>query len=165
MRNLWTPWRYQYIRSQKSNGCVFCDALSSADEEQALVLHRGRLNFVLLNRYPYSNGHLMIAPNEHISTPVETGNDTINDMAVLMKEAVQVLNEAYNPDGFNIGMNIGTAAGAGIKDHFHLHVVPRWHGDTNYMTSIGNTRLIPQTLEEIWKELKYLFDKLHKNDK
>ena len=160
MKNLWTPWRYKYIVSDKSGPCIFCLALKSKDDTESLLLHRGKFNIVLLNRYPYSNGHLMIASNEHIASPDLSDQDTLSEMTQLMQGCIRVLKENYKPNGFNIGMNIGRVAGAGIDDHYHLHIVPRWDGDTNFMTVLSEVRLIPQELSEAYDQLKPLLAKI-----
>ena len=133
------------------NGCIFCSALEQEDS-QALIIHRGKLAFVILNRYPYTNGHLMVVPYNH-SIPLRSSiPETRAEMMELLSKAITVLRKVYNPQGFNLGGNIGEAAGAGVADHVHLHVLPRWSGDTNFMTAIGDTRVIPETLDETLKK-------------
>jgi ATP adenylyltransferase len=163
METLWTPWRYKYIVSDKGSECIFCDALLKADNSKSLVIHRGKYNLVMLNRYPYSNGHIMIAPNEHIASPELSGSDTLIEMLMLVQNCLEALRESYKPCGFNIGMNLGRAAGAGIEDHYHLHIVPRWEGDTNFMTVLNDVRLIPQDLNDVYDQLKPLLDKIISN--
>jgi ATP adenylyltransferase len=154
MHVLFTPWRYEYLTSQKSDsGCIFCNAVASDDEQSTLTLFRGQLVLVMLNRYPYTNGHLMVAPVRHASRLDETNHPELSALIRVTAFAQKVLSDAYRPDGFNIGMNIGAAAGAGIADHYHMHVVPRWAGDTNFMSVSASTRLVPQELEQTRVEL------------
>jgi len=156
MEHLWTPWRSTYMKSKKDVGvCVFCRAGSAnADDEENLVVLRARFSFILLNRYPYTTGHLMIAPFQHAARLQEIPEETALEMMHLARRAEAVLQEAYNPDGLNIGLNLGEAAGAGIEQHLHLHALPRWKGDANFMTSIGETRIIPELLGDTYKKLK-----------
>lgn len=154
MHVLFTPWRYTYLTSQKSEtGCIFCAAVASDDLPSTLTLFRGRYVLVMLNRYPYTNGHLMVAPVRHASRLDETGQVELSALIRVTAFAQKVLSDAYRPEGFNIGMNIGAAAGAGIADHYHMHVVPRWSGDTNFMSVAASTRLVPQELEATMAEL------------
>ena len=153
MKQLWTPWRVAYIQGEKEAGCVFCKAADGAgdvskDEHQDddLVLYRTNHSVVLLNRYPYSNGHILIAPNKHESALEALPLEVSNQMQGLINLSIKALKKAYNPDGFNIGMNLGSAAGAGIADHLHWHIVPRWNGDTNFMPVLGDTKVIPEHL-------------------
>jgi ATP adenylyltransferase len=137
-----------YILSEKKKDCVFCTALIQPDGPENLVVHRGVLNFVVLNRYPYTSGHLMIVPNAHIDSLELLDEATRNEMIDLAAVAVRVLREEYRPQGFNVGINEGSAAGAGIAEHLHLHVVPRWSGDTNFMSAVAATRVLPENLED-----------------
>jgi ATP adenylyltransferase len=138
--------------------CIFCEAAtSSADDDVNLVAYRGTLAFIMLNRYPYTSGHLMIAPYEHVSRLSGTDDSTTEEMMRLARRAEQVLETVYHPDGLNLGMNLGEAAGAGIEQHIHLHVLPRWKGDANFMSTVGNTRIIPETLEDTYTKLKGKF--------
>jgi len=147
MDSLFAPWRYSYlVREKAPDGCVFCAALAAGEEADHLVVFRGRLNFVILNLYPYNNGHLMIVPNAHLASPSASSAEQRAEMAELTVVAEEVLREAYHPDGLNVGMNLGRAAGAGIEQHFHLHMVPRWEGDTNFMAVTAGTRVIPEDL-------------------
>jgi ATP adenylyltransferase len=156
MEHLWTPWRSTYMKSKKDVGvCVFCRAGSSpADDEENLVVLRASFSFVMLNRYPYTTGHLMIAPFQHAARLQEIPEETALEMMQLARRAEAVLQQAYNPDGLNIGLNLGEAAGAGIEQHLHLHALPRWKGDANFMTTIGETRIIPELLVDTYKKLK-----------
>jgi ATP adenylyltransferase len=154
MDHLWTPWRSTYIKSDKEGGCVFCRAAQSSDDEAMLVVHRARLNFVLLNRYPYTNGHLMIAPYQHVARLNALEDEATAEMMGLARMAESVIEAAYKPHGLNLGLNLGEAAGAGIEQHLHLHALPRWYGDANFMTSIGETRIVPEMLDETYRKIK-----------
>ena len=156
MRALFTPWRMEYLQSHRTAGCVFCDAQGD-DARAALVVHAGREAFVLLNRYPYTNGHLMVAPRSHGGELDALTPGARAEMMELLVVCRRVLSRAYRPGGFNIGMNLGACAGAGIVDHLHAHVVPRWEGDTNYMSVLSGTRMIPEALEITWEKLSALF--------
>jgi ATP adenylyltransferase len=152
---LWAPWRLEYIeRAHDQDGCVFCNALAGGDDaEDALVVHRGRLAFVLLNRFPYTSGHLMVAPVRHIGDFGDLEDDEALELHRLTQGALGVLAEAYAPQGYNVGWNLGRVAGAGVLDHIHLHVVPRWAGDTNFMPVLADTRVIPEALAESRRRL------------
>jgi ATP adenylyltransferase len=152
---LWSPWRYRYVsRETRTRGCVFCDiAGNPGDDEANGVLGRGKLVFAVLNRFPYSTGHLMILPYEHLSELSQLSADCLTEMMLFAQHAEQVLREVYRPAGFNIGLNLGECAGAGIAGHLHLHVLPRWPGDANFMTTVGETRVIPEDLSDTWKKL------------
>ena len=158
---LWSPWRYDYITGSdaaKSSGCVFCSILqNSASEEENFILKRAEFNFVILNIYPYASGHLMIVPYAHLADLSSADKKTTDEMMDLTKTAEGALRETYSPDGLNIGMNLGKAAGAGVAEHFHMHVLPRWTGDVNFMTAIAQTRTIPETLVDTYKKLKEKF--------
>ena len=147
MENLFSPWRYAYLTQDKrEEGCPFCKVQRGADERANLVVYRARHNFVILNLYPYNSGHLMIVPKEHVASPAASSELQRAEMAELTVACEQVLRETYRPDAMNLGMNLGRAGGAGIEDHYHLHVVPRWSGDTNFMTVTAGTRVIPEDL-------------------
>lgn len=137
--------------------CIFCEAATSAADEINLVVYRGTLAFIMLNRYPYSSGHLMIAPYEHVSRLNAAAEGTTEEMMRLARSAEEILEEIYRPDGLNLGMNLGEAARAGIEQHIHLHVLPRWKGDANFMSTVGNTRVIPETLEDTYAKVKAKF--------
>ncbi len=149
---MFTPWRREYVESSKKSGCVFCHALEAEDSESLIVI-RGEKAFVILNRYPYTNGHLMVVPYQHASSLEELDAETRCEMMELLTKSLVVLGEVYHPQGFNLGGNIGQAAGAGVADHIHLHVLPRWTGDTNFMTAVGSTRILPETVEESWQRI------------
>ena len=162
MEDLWSPWRMKYISSNESPGkCIFCIAPSIIDEPDNLIVHQGKLAYVILNRYPYTSGHLMVVPYVHHATIEELHAETRAEMMELVNESLGILRSVYHPEGFNIGINLGAAAGAGIAEHVHMHIVPRWNGDTNFMSTVSNTRVIPEDLisarEKIktaWKEHK-----------
>ena len=161
---LWSPWRYDYIRSnekrnaERISDCVFCGLLQSpAGDDDKFIVHRAGFNFVILNIYPYITGHLMVVPYEHRPVLGEASKEITDELMDLTKKSQEVLAEVYRPDGFNIGMNIGKAAGAGVEQHFHMHVMPRWAGDANFMTAIGETRTIPETLKTTYDKLKGKF--------
>ena len=158
MDYLWTPWRYQYITTSGGTGeCVFCAAAGAEDDRAALVVHRAKRNFVILNRYPYTNGHVMIVPLEHASTLGGLHEETLAEMMLLARDAETHLRALYKPDGLNMGLNIGRAAGAGIAGHIHMHALPRWFGDTNFMTATGETRVMPEALDVTWERLRAAF--------
>src|SRR5436309_11707707 len=161
MDRLWTPWRLPYVTrsSSRVDGCIFCDALERIDGEP-LVVHRGHRCFVILNKYPYNNGHLMIVPHRHVGRLVELSSDELIEFGALTQEAERVLTEIYSPHGFNMGLNLGKPAGAGILDHLHMHVVPRWNGDTNFMTVVGGTRVLPEELSDTAAKLRPVFARL-----
>jgi ATP adenylyltransferase len=157
---IWTPWRYQYITAPEEKGaCIFCVAAQSADDERTLVVHRAERNFVMLNRYPYTAGHLMVVPYDHVSALDLLAPETLCEQMLLARDAEHHLREIYHPEGLNIGMNIGKCAGAGIADHLHLHVLPRWTGDTNFMTVVGETRMVPEELTTTWQKLRKAWGK------
>jgi ATP adenylyltransferase len=155
---LWSPWRYDYIKSSGGavkDGCVFCNMLAnSATDDENFILKRAEFNFVVLNIYPYISGHVMIVPYEHISLLSDAGKQTTDEMMELTKQAQAAISDVYRPDGVNLGMNLGRAAGAGVDSHFHMHVLPRWVGDANFLTAIGQTRSIPESLETTYEKLK-----------
>lgn len=159
MDYLFTPWRMEYIRSSKQDGCIFCEMLER-DDRDALIVRRGRHAFLVLNRYPYNNGHFMSVPYRHVDSLENLSAEETAEMMALLAQGITALRKAFHPEGFNIGANIGKVAGAGVKDHVHMHVVPRWAGDTNFMPLFGETRVIPQTLEQTYDELKAALDSL-----
>jgi len=159
-KRLWAPWRMTYLREGiREDGCILCKRVEQpADRDREnLVLFRGERCFVILNRYPYTSGHLMVAPIAHVADIEALDDDTSREMFDLIKRSVAVLKKAYSPDGFNVGVNLGECAGAGIKDHLHFHVVPRWGGDTNFMPVLDDVRVVSQALEETYDELKKVF--------
>jgi ATP adenylyltransferase len=153
--HLWSPWRMQYIQTPKdTQGCIFCKALSESDDLTNLVIVRGQRAFVMLNRYPYTSGHVMVVPVDHQPSLEKLDPPSRAEIMELAARFIQVLEVVYHPQGVNVGINIGEAAGAGIIDHVHMHVVPRWLGDTNFMSTLGNTRVLPETLEDTYQRLK-----------
>ena len=151
---LWTPWRMQYITSDKTGkGCVFCDLPAENNDRDNLIVARSDHSFIILNAYPYTSGHLVVVPFRHVPSLEELDEHTLLDLSLLTNRATAALRRVMKPAGFNIGANIGKAAGAGIADHFHLHVVPRWVGDSNFMPAIADTRLLPQMLLDTYDEL------------
>ncbi|MCW5976522.1 MAG: HIT domain-containing protein [Bryobacteraceae bacterium] len=158
MDHLWTPWRYSYITQAKlPAGCIFCEKAASADDERNLIVHRAPLNFVLLNLYPYNNGHVMIAPYAHAATLEQAPEEALVEMIRLARRAEEALTRIYRPKGINLGMNVGECAGAGVAGHIHLHVLPRWPGDVSFMTTTGETRVIPEDLATTWRKLRDAF--------
>jgi ATP adenylyltransferase len=154
MEKLYAPWRMTYIKSKKPKGCIFCkDSMRSGD----LVLYEGKTTFVMMNRYPYISGHLMIIPFRHVSQMEDLFPEEKREIFDLQAICVKILKEAVKPDGFNIGMNLGKAAGAGVDDHIHVHIVPRWIGDTNFMSVVGDTRVIPEDIHRTCEFLKQYF--------
>ena len=155
MNHLWSPWRMKYIENHgKVDGCIFCSAQTKADSAENLIAFRGKLAYVILNLYPYTSGHLMVAPFEHISTLEELSSSTRAEMMELTSQCMGVLRKIYNPQGFNMGANIGEFAGAGVLGHVHIHIVPRWGGDTNFMSTLGGTRVLPEALEDTYERVK-----------
>lgn len=158
MDHLWTPWRSTYMQAKKDKGqCIFCEAAAGSNDEETLVVYRGELSFVILNRYPYTSGHVMIAPYVHVSRLTQTSEQTSQEMMLLARKAEDAIEGVYRPDGLNLGMNLGEAAGAGIEQHIHLHVLPRWLGDANFMTSVSQTRIIPESLNDTYAKLRRAF--------
>lgn len=164
MERLWAPWRLQYITEGKSGGCIFCDKPKLGDDRAALIVQRGIHAFVLLNAYPYNNGHVMVAPYIHVADLEELPPEVLHEMMDLAQQCARALKQVFRPDGLNVGLNLGAAAGAGIKDHLHLHLVPRWQGDTNFMPVIGDVRVIPQSLDQAYDLLTEAFSQLAKAD-
>ena len=153
MDHLWAPWRLSYVTNtgrSAGQSCVLCAEFDSS-ESSSLKLHDGDRCFVILNKYPYNNGHLMVVPNRHVATLSETLPSELSELMTLTRTAERVLSEAYDPDGLNIGINLGRSAGAGVPGHLHIHVVPRWDGDTNFMTVVGGVRVMPTSLEAVWE--------------
>ena len=152
---LWTPWRMEYILDKnKPEGCIFCDKPGEEKDRENLILFRGLKYFVIMNKYPYNNGHIMITPYAHVSDVTLLEGEVMADITLEMQRSIAIMKEVMNPDGFNVGMNLGKAAGAGIDDHLHLHIVPRWNGDTNFMPVLADTRVMPEYLDETYMKLK-----------
>jgi len=152
---LWSPWRYDYLASsgRKPSTCVFCVTEDRTRDAERLIVFRGVHNFIILNLFPYTSGHVMVAPYAHLDTIAHADREQLSEMMQLSQRATAALQKLYRPDGFNLGMNLGTAAGAGIREHFHLHIVPRWVGDANFMTVTGETRVLPEDLSVTYRRL------------
>jgi len=160
MNHLWSPWRMDYIENNnKKEGCVFCIAQAMTDNAENLIAYRDEYAYVILNRYPYTSGHLMVIPFEHVSNLEELNPKTRAEMMELTSRCTTILKNIYRPQGFNVGVNIGEAAGAGVLGHVHIHIVPRWKGDTNFMSSVGETRVLPEALEDTYLRVKKEFTK------
>ena len=157
---IWAPWRLEYVKDAAKDdeqGCIFCAKPGEADDRANLIVHRGERCFVILNLYPYTNGHLMVAPFEHVAGVQDLATETTAEMMALAQRAIAVLEAEYEPHGFNVGFNQGRVAGAGVEHHIHMHVVPRWGGDTNFMPVLADTRVMPQTLEQTYEALSGAF--------
>lgn len=164
MEFLWSPWRMNYIQSsKKDDSCIFCAALSKPDGLDNLILNRGEKVFIILNRYPYTSGHLMLVPFNHQPTLEVLEIETLAELMELAQQSIQVIRYVYHPEGFNLGINIGDVAGAGVTGHVHMHIVPRWSGDTNFMSTLATTRVLPESLEDTYHRLKAAWDQLHKD--
>jgi ATP adenylyltransferase len=160
MDYIWTPWRYQYMKeveSGKQPECIFCDAAGRKDDAETLIVYRGAQTFVILNRYPYTSGHVMIVPYAHVAELNSCDADTLSEMMQLAQRVEALFRANYKPDGMNLGMNLGRAAGAGVVGHLHLHVLPRWFGDSNFMTVAGETRVHPEDLKTTYERLRKAF--------
>ncbi len=157
MDRLWSPWRYRYVSKTGLKECIFCVNSALNNDKDTYILHRAEKNFVILNLYPYTSGHLMIAPYAHVPSLSECEPSTLQEMMLLAQRAEVALRKAYNPTGFNIGLNIGESAGAGIAGHIHMHVLPRWPGDANFMTTVAETRVMPEDLETTYSKLLEAF--------
>jgi ATP adenylyltransferase len=159
MDRLWSPWRLPYVtETARATGCVFCEAPQG--EQASLIVFRGATCYVILNLYPYNNGHVMVVPNRHIASLAAATHEELCELIELTRRSEIVLGEAYNPHGLNMGINLGKPAGAGVLDHVHMHIVPRWNGDTNFMTVVGETRVLPEELPQSAEKLRPLFQKL-----
>lgn len=157
MKTMWAPWRIEYILDKKEEGCIFCKALTP---EGNLTLYAGRTTMVVMNKYPYINGHLLVAPVRHLSGLAELRQEEMLDLMTKMDKSVQILKKAMGPDGFNIGLNLGKVAGAGVEEHLHFHIIPRWHGDVNALTVLADVRVIPEHLEATYRSLKPYYDEM-----
>jgi ATP adenylyltransferase len=160
VERLYAPWRHAYVtRAPEPGACVFCDAPATEDGRR-LIVHESHAAFIILNLFPYTSGHLMVVPRRHLSTLAELTGEELREVAILTQVSESVLTEAYRPEGINVGMNLGRPAGAGIADHLHVHLVPRWTGDTNFMTVVGEVRVLPEELSETAARLRPLFARL-----
>lgn len=163
MKKIYAPWRSEYIRNPDNYSCIFCKASKGKNDKTCYVLLRGEHTFVMMNIFPYNNGHVMIAPYKHTGDLQELNLDEMNELISYTQIWEAAIREAMNPQGFNIGMNIGRVAGAGVEDHLHIHVVPRWSGDTNFMPVIGETKVIPMNLDEAYDLLKSTYEQKFTN--
>lgn len=155
MENLWAPWRGKYVANVgKIKGCFLCQHLKLKDTRKSLILYKGKHSFIILNKFPYNNGHLMIVPIKHMKNLEDLGDEELNEIFSLARRIIPILKKVYRPQGFNIGMNLGVCAGTSVAEHMHLHIVPRWKSDTNYMPVIGGTKIIPESLEESYRKIK-----------
>jgi ATP adenylyltransferase len=155
MKHLWAPWRIKFIqRAARDEKCIFCNALEKTDGVENLIVFRGQRIFVILNRYPYTSGHVMVVPIDHRATYADLDKTDRAELMEGINTATKVIGEVYHADGFNVGANLGSAAGAGVTGHVHFHVVPRWGGDANYMSTVGEVRVIPESLEDTYRRLK-----------
>jgi len=159
MENLWAPWRIEYILGKRERYCIFCPDGDGHSDEERLILHRSALSMVIMNKYPYNNGHLLVAPWRHVARPDELNEDEMLDLMQWVTRCTVILKRIMHPDGFNVGLNVGAAAGAGVEDHLHFHVVPRWQGDTNFMTVFSDVRSIPEHLKQTYAKLLPHFTK------
>jgi len=157
MKTMWAPWRMEYILGEKDGGCIFCRALSDQDN---LTLFKGKVTMVVMNKYPYINGHLLVAPTRHLSLLEQLKKNEMGDLLETVEKSVGILKKVMNPDGFNVGLNLGKVAGAGVEEHLHFHIVPRWFGDTNALTVFADVRVIPEHLQATFNNLKPHFDKM-----
>lgn len=154
MKRLWAPWRINYILGEKPLACILCDKPKEKRDAENHILQYGKHGFVIMNLYPYNNGHLMVCPYEHVNTLEDLSDEALSDLMLMIKGSLAALRIAFGPEGANVGLNLGKAGGAGIDDHVHFHIVPRWEGDTNFMTVVGDHRVIPQDIDETYKLLK-----------
>ena len=163
MNRIWAPWRIDYIKSEKEPGCIFCEMLEHGNDEEMLILKRGKKCFVVMNKYPYTNGHLMAVPYEHTRDLPNLDPETAAELIELVKQCTAALTGAMNPHGFNIGLNLGLVAGAGVEEHLHFHIVPRWNGDNNFMPVLADCRVINEHIGETYLHLKKQFEKIDGN--
>ncbi|SMC24929.1 Diadenosine tetraphosphate (Ap4A) hydrolase [Desulfacinum hydrothermale DSM 13146] len=159
MRNLWAPWRMEYILGKREPYCIFCPEGDGLSDEERLILYRGHKTMVMMNKYPYNNGHLLVAPWRHVASVEDLTDEEMTDMMRMVRECVGILRQVMHPDGFNVGLNLGAAAGAGVESHMHFHVVPRWEGDTNFMTVFAEVRSIPEHIRQTYNKLLPYFKK------
>jgi len=157
MERIWAPWRIQYIQMEKPEGCILCEAPGQDNDALNYILYRGNKNFIILNSYPYNPGHLMVTPYRHVANLEELTEEERHEHFEIVSRSIKVLRQVFSPGGFNIGINVGRVAGAGIVDHFHTHIVPRWQGDTNFMPVLADVRVLPEALAETYQKLKGKF--------
>ncbi len=154
MNHIWAPWRMGYVTAEEPKGCVFCTQPAAGDDEASQILYRGEHVFIMMNRFPYNTGHLMVAPFRHIADPLELTHEESSELLQGVRIGLEALKCVFSPEGFNLGMNIGHVAGAGFAGHIHVHVVPRWTGDTNFMAVTADTRIVPEALTETYRRLR-----------
>jgi ATP adenylyltransferase len=166
MEQMWAPWRMEYILSEvdNSSACIFCEFPKKNDDEKFFIVYRSEHSFVILNKFPYNNGHAMVVPYQHCSDITELDDDCMFDMQKTIRKTVRMMKNIIKPHGFNLGMNIGRVGGAGIDQHLHYHIVPRWNGDTNFMPVIANTKVVSESLRATWKKFKAGFENLNINE-
>ena len=157
MKTMWAPWRIEYILADKEDGCIFCDAI---DQQNNLTLFSGEVTMVMMNKFPYINGHLLAAPVRHVSTLDQLSKTEMGELLATVDQSVSILKSVMQPDGFNVGLNLGKVAGAGVEEHLHFHIVPRWFGDTNALTVFGEVRVIPEHIKTTYNNLKSHFEKI-----
>ena len=161
MEYLWAPWRMQYIeQGEKISGCIFCVLPAEQDDQKNLILYRGKHAFIMLNGFPYNNGHMMVAPFKHTSDMYELSDEELLEINHLVRYAIRLLSATMSPDGYNLGVNLGRTAGAGVVDHIHWHIVPRWNGDTNFMPVVANVKVLPDSLQSTYNKLKKMMESL-----
>jgi len=160
LERIWAPWRIQYIEAEKDDGCIFCDKPKQKRDKENYILYRAKTSFVIMNIYPYISGHLMVAPYRHVAKLSALDEEEVGEIMKVVSECTKVLEEAMTPQGFNIGANLGKVAGAGIEEHLHIHVVPRWERDTNFMPVISDIRVIPEALTATYEKLSPVFQRL-----
>lgn len=164
MKRIFAPWRIDYVSKGEDRSCVFCQLPPLGENPQTLILYKGQLAYVILNRFPYITGHLMIVPFRHCENPLQLSSDEWKELTFLIRPVIKIISQVYHPQGFNIGMNVGRAAGAGIHEHIHMHVLPRWNGDNNFVPVLSETRIIPEALGETYARLRPYFETLEKEE-
>lgn len=164
MRRLWAPWRMEYIKKPRERDCLFCRVAKEDSDRDNLILYRSQHSYIIMNRYPYNNGHVMVVPYRHVASPEMLDVEEDVDISDLIKISIKVIRRVMNPQGFNIGANIGKAAGAGIEEHYHIHIVPRWVGDTNFMPIISDTKVVVEHILDTYNRLKEELDKYLENE-
>lgn len=154
MKRLWAPWRMQYLTGEKEKGCIFCTRIAESRDRENYILYRGERGFLILNLYPYNNGHMMAVPYNHVASLEDLDTETLTELMLLVNKGLAALRKAMSPQGFNVGVNIGEVAGAGVAGHVHIHIVPRWGGDTNFMPILADTRVVPELLDQTYERLR-----------
>ena len=160
MERIWAPWRIEYLEQEKPKGCILCDKPKEDDDAANYILYRGSHNFVIMNSYPYNPGHLMVAPYRHVNSPEKLNDAELHEHYEIVRRCLTILRQVFDPAGFNVGMNLGQVAGAGIADHIHTHIVPRWSGDTNFMPVLADVRVIPAALADTYGKVKIAFQEV-----